>query len=146
MDLDVRGDDAARLRVARDLDVEMKMSIRQILFAAALALALAVPAQAQQTRPGAGLSPRGQLTLTVPSGSSSAATALPTTAAGGSVLFLHNNGAYPIRFNLGGGTVQASATTSYLMTAGECTAYALSDGQTYIAAWGIGGASSLEVT
>lgn len=59
---------------------------------------------------------------------------------------MHNNSPYPTRFQLGDATVQANATTSFLLNSGECSAYALSDGQTNIAAWGIGGAGTLEIT
>ena len=118
--------------------------LKQLLAVVALALALASPAlpQGGNTCAQPGLSPRGQATLPVPSGSSTAATALP---GGGAVLYLRNNGAFPLRFQLGDATVQATATTSFLLNAGECSVYSAS-GATYIAAWGIGGVATLEMT
>ena len=80
--------------------------------------------------------------ITAPSGSSSAATALPSGSP--TSIIVYNNGSYPVSVKLGGNAVAATASNDIVPAGG---AFALAVGtNTYIAAYGVGGASSIVVS
>ena len=85
-----------------------------------------------------GFTPGGSFaTVTAPSGSSSAATALPA----GTVVVFFNNGTVPASINLGGSGVAATASNNIVPANGALALTVASN--TYFAAWGIGGSASI---
>lgn len=122
------------LRIAASRRVE----ITRLVAALALAwFAFAAPLHAQTVA----LQAIGQATLAVTT--STANVALPN---GATTMLLTNNGSNDLRFALGAtSAVTASATTSFLLKAGTSATYAANNAA-YIAAIGIGGSTSLEIT
>lgn len=90
-----------------------------------------------------GFAPSGNYaTLTAPSGSSSAATLLPTGSP--TEIIVYNNGAFPASVLLGGSGVTATANNDIVPAGG---ALALGVGSnTYIAGYGVGGSAALVVS